>query len=273
MTQQEAIIKIQKVLVLAERGDKHEAENAMARVYELLKTYQLTLAEIRKGAKEAVAENSSTKKSPEPAKERKTPNNDSQDFVNPFIESAGVTPHGMHLLYQLIGDTLGKYFFVVCPIRHMTSGKTQQLIIGRPHNVEIAKYVFAFLVKKFQELWIQYRNSRALDSDAYYSYMCGLNDGMLVKLEKERMKLSEKDRKTLSGLEDALSKYMEQITGGRTSSRSAHDQYKHHDWNVRTDAQAHGEAIDIIHGVKKQDRVSAPPIATAPSSVARKKIA
>jgi len=239
MTREEAIIKIRKVLALAGSANQNESNNAMTRVAELLYKYQLTISEIE--AKSTVA-NATHSGSQSPTSSRK-----SDRFVKSFV----VIPNGMDLIHGLVGIIVEQYFFVIALVYERSNGKLETYLIGEAHNVEIAKYVFSFLIKTFQELWIGHRRRKDFETVDFYAFLSGLADGVRDNLAKQKATLSESDCRSLTPLMDALQLYkLELVNGNQPLNYTKDYDTKNQDWNVRSDARIAGAEITIPTAMK-----------------------
>lgn len=187
MTQEQIIARVQKLLALAESSNEHEAKIAADKANALMVEYNLTQQAID-------AEN---------------------DYIDNVIsEDPYIRPH-QRTIFGLI-DT---FFFVsvyIESVRHELTidgrWKYRKLIrfVGTEANVQVATYVFQFLSRKFQELWLDYKRANGLGEKSRRSYYWGLYEGLAVQLSKTREKVQEE--KGLVLVQDpGLQEFMESL--------------------------------------------------------------
>ena len=122
--------KVRKLLSLAQSNNEHEALLAMKKVNELIEKYNIG----------------------QPGE--KSPDNYCYKIINPKRKR-------IELYQRLICTLLGDYFFVEVICADLYDAASDQVhkvieLLGLRENVEIAEYVYFFLVKQLEILWRQY---------------------------------------------------------------------------------------------------------------------
>lgn len=190
MTDTEAIVeKIKKLLSLATSSNEHEAQLAASRASELLMKHNLNLNDVQEEEK----------------------------FSEENIIEGFTIKHYQHLILNIL-----KTFFFVHPFIYTTNFghirsynrktvKKRTVLIGRPENVAIAKYVYIFLDRIFLDLWKKYKmkNDVSYIPKAKNSYMHGLFEGLFSKLEGTKKKV-EQETGLVIVPNAALEKYIEE---------------------------------------------------------------
>lgn len=102
------------------------------------------------------------------------------------------------------------------------------IVVGRPHELQLAGYVAATLQAAYRRLWREHcSNLRALQVAVgqprpradRYSFYAGLTTGLDSRLTKERQKAVAEDPSIATALvrsSQDVQRYVEQLTGGRT---------------------------------------------------------
>lgn len=202
MENNKAIVeKIQKLLALANSANEHEAKLAASRAQELLVKYNLT---------EAIVEGHS------------------DTYVREDFETGRQREDKTHNLVLML---LRDFFFVevVKDRKRNPNGKSfvRYVLLGKTHNVEIAKYVKTFLEASFSNLWAQYRKEHNAPPSSRMSFMVGLYRGVAEQLKASRTKVQ-----TETGLvvvKDAdLVKFMENQFANLRSGRAKLDTRDQH---------------------------------------------
>jgi hypothetical protein len=178
------ISKIRKLLALATSSNEHEAKLAADRASELLLRHNLTMQEI-------------------PSEER--------EYVHTGLSAARrLTSEDKHIM-----PLLREHFFVrpiFQRIKVQRQGKfSAWILVGERTNVEVAQYVYGFLVRKYPELWRVYQEAWRVPLRARQSYYLGLSEGISEQLSKTRMAVQTErglvvveDPKVLAHAEEVL---------------------------------------------------------------------
>lgn len=162
----EIIEKIKKLLALANSDNQAEAELAAQRAQAMLVKYNLTMSEVDKKAEEY-----------ERVEFDQNRKRQSKDTF--FIQRL-----------------LVKFFFVDIVIRHergfgqRTSFKITTML-GKSHNIAIAKDVSDFLHSAFKNLWVEYKKQTGCDLKSKDSFYLGLYNGLSEQLEANKVKVEQ----------------------------------------------------------------------------------
>ena len=171
---QKVIAKIQQLRKISESThSKAEKETTIALAAKLIAEYQLSEAEV------AVKENV----------------NEEIDLTNEHIiyETGRSTPWKMELVFSLA--KLNGLFAYSSQIRHSTTHKraTRYRVIGRISDIEIARYMFDYLVSTIQELvneFVPTAKQRGVNP-ARESWCLGCVRGFIAKMNAEREKVNQ----------------------------------------------------------------------------------
>lgn len=162
-TDSELLEKLQKILARTKSPNAHEAEAAMAKVEELLVRHNLTIQDV-----------------------------EGHRAAGGIVEHDQVLGSRLTAEVAWIGGILDGFFFVkVLGVADWT-GKRSLRIVGRRHNVEVARHVYEFLSRTyrrlFRDLCKRLRSEGAIGSLESYrkSYYKGLTEALAWKLEDER---------------------------------------------------------------------------------------
>lgn len=183
--------KIQKLLALAQSSNEHEARAAANKASALLIEYNLSMEQLK--------------------------------FDRTYEEKPATTLKRAERYHTYILNLLQDFFFVQCFMRREHIGYTNRgrvkrecalMLVGTPSNVAVAGYIFDFLVRKFPELWEQFREETGAPAERKKSYYAGLAVGLRKQLEATRTRVQ--DEKGLVLVRDAdLDKYMEELKLGK----------------------------------------------------------
>jgi len=150
--------RVHKLLALAESDNRHEAEAAAAAAQRLMLRHNL-------------------------------------EGANPAHESAYTYRHLGRLTGRVsewerrLGNILGEHFFVeviwVPAYRRLEQRRGSVMeAIGTPENLEIADYVYDFLVRSAERLWRAHKQSEGIRKNAdRMAYLAGVMSGFAQKLE------------------------------------------------------------------------------------------
>jgi hypothetical protein len=146
------IDKIKKLLALAESGNEHEAKLAAQRATELLTKHNLNMQQVQRS-------NDYTE----------------EELFNQKAESTET---------KFVGNLICQYFFVkLLKTRDRINKRTIYTVFGTPENVEIASYMYGFLVREFRQLWRNYKG------ECRQSFYIGLYGGLRDQLEEAKTKI------------------------------------------------------------------------------------
>jgi hypothetical protein len=214
--------KIQKLLALANSSNEHEAKLAAARAQELLVKYNLT---------EATVEGHSA------------------TYVREDLETGRQREDKVHnLILMVIRD----YFFVevVKNRKYNAEGKKmmQYVLLGKAHNVEIAKYVKSFLEQSFDALWKTYAKETGAKPTSRTSFMLGLYKGVREQLEATRAKVQSETGLVVVRDGD-LDRFLKQQFQNLRSGRSSFDTRDQH---AMAAGQEQGRNLRIARGLESK---------------------
>lgn len=149
------IEKIQKLLSLANSPNEHEAKLATEKANELLIKFNLSMQDVSKESQKEYLE-----KTVEDSKRRSA-------------ESYHVT--------QIIVS----HFFVKALMRTVNR-RTTVYFLGEATNVQIASYVYSYLIRAYRECWEKHRELYDSPVKAKHSYYSGLSYGLSEQLKVKR---------------------------------------------------------------------------------------
>jgi len=160
------LTKVQKLMALAESSNQHEAEAAMAKAYELMTRFNISLME------------------------QTTIRNYETIFVGkPALRNS----REMHRLAVL----LHKYYFVECiwvqayVVEKQKMGRVLELI-GTVQNLQIAEYVYYFVKNFIDTQWKQYNKTKRLSYHRRNDFAEGILEGFEYTLKKQKRRLKRK---------------------------------------------------------------------------------
>ena len=154
------VVRIARLLALAESPNRHEAEAAMAAAQRLMLKYNL----------DAVQSNAAR----------------AYGFAHLGRPTGRVGEHE-----RLVAMILGKHFFVEAiwvPVYRPREAKRGSVleICGTPANLAIAEYAHGFLLGTAERLWRDHKRALALESDRERrTYMAGVMTGFADKLARQ----------------------------------------------------------------------------------------
>ncbi len=170
--------RVAKLLALAQSSSVHEAEAAMNAAQRLMLKYNLELAAAGGSASQAS-----------------------------YGSRTLGTPNGrIHEAERTIANILGEHFFVEViwvPVYRPLEGKRGSVleISGTSDNLELASYVYDFLVRAGERLWAEHRRANGIRKNRdRRSFLAGVMAGFFAKLKAER---KQQERQGLVWLGDA----------------------------------------------------------------------
>ena len=168
MNKEQILDKIKKLLALANSSNEHEAKAASARAQALLTKYNLTMED---------AESVDHKYS--------------QEFCSTGRQR-------MKPQWKYVQSLLREFFFIeIVQTRRRMRVPNEDLfkpikieicylMFGKPHNIEVAKYVRDFLMRAFEDSFKTYREQTGAPAKARGSYYNGLFQGLYEQLMDAR---------------------------------------------------------------------------------------
>ncbi|MCP4109571.1 MAG: DUF2786 domain-containing protein [Desulfobacteraceae bacterium] len=191
------MIRIKKLMALAESRNRHEAEAAMFKAHELIAKYNIDLLTHKKN----------------------------RDFVSIFLGK----PALRHFREEYhLGHLLQDFYFVegiwvsAYVIEKGKMGRVQE-ISGTVRNVKIAGYVYDFVRRYIDSGWAEYNKNKKLNRYRKTDFAVGIIEGFRFKMESENEKTEQgrnNDERALVRVEDPLLiKYMKYKYPHTTSFR------------------------------------------------------
>jgi hypothetical protein len=235
-------LRIKKLMSLAESGNRHEAEAAMAKAHDLMKKYNLQLL----------------------AQSR------APDYISIFV-GAPALRHFRESYY--IANLLQDYYFVEglwVSAYVLAKGKMGRVleISGTRRNIKIASYVYDFVNRYIDSQWEAYKNGRKLNRHRKSDFAVGLVEGFSNKLARH-----QHDQKTGTSTNTrALAKLNDPLLGEYMAHRYPHTRSfsrrtVNHDTGILEDGFKAGEKMVISKGITREDaseNSNAPKLLTAP---------
>lgn len=199
MDKNEIIEKVQKLLALATSPNENEAKLAAAKAHELLTKYNLSLEQVEESRL---------------GEEYGALDKDQERTAKPIED-------------RYILSILQQYFYV----KVVTCVRTQKLpwgtnrkagykftLIGRKHNVQIARYVYDFLFRSFRSTFIEFCKQNGFRASGAAArvrkgYYRGLYYGLAEQLEANRQKALAAEKALVVAEDKNIDKFMEQHFG------------------------------------------------------------
>jgi hypothetical protein len=229
MKQHEIIEKIRKLLALAQSASLHESEAALGMANSLLLKHNLSMRDVH-GNVFSFDENGK----------------------RGYFEMAINSKNGLNPLVFWITHLIQNYFFVsaiVSKPQYLPADAIERNIVfvGEFHNVEVALYVYEFLERKFEDLWLQYKTESGCSDKNYDAYISGLSAGLEAKLKAQRQS-ENTNRKALVAINKDLEAFVTSfITPGFKSVKGiSNDDLKSYDNGVVRKGTEAGAKINIL---------------------------
>lgn len=194
MSTEDIIEKVQKLLALATSPNENEARSAAAMAHKLLAKYNLSMEEVEEAKleEEFVAVEKNEERQREPVEHR---------FIFAILQ---------------------KYFFVKIVhnrIRYSNKSNYHFTIVGRKHNVEIAKYVYDFLMRAFRDNFLRFRTETGSPVKARKSYYLGMYHGLVDQLKKNEEVIGSDCTSLVRKDDQMIAKFMDKIFGNITEGK------------------------------------------------------
>lgn len=218
------LLRVKKLMSLAESGNRHEAEAAMAKAHDLMKKYNLQLLAQRRA----------------------------QDYISVFVGTPALR-HFRESYY--IANLLQDYYFVQglwVSAYVLAKGKMGRVleISGTSRNIKIASYVYDFVNRYIDSQWKAYKDGRKLNRHRKSDFAVGLVEGFSNKLarhQNDQKTDTPADTHALAKLDDPrLGKYM---THRYPHTRSFSRKTVSHDTGILEDGFKVGEKMVISKGI------------------------
>jgi hypothetical protein len=227
------LVRIQKLMALAESSNQHEAELAMTKANELMTRFNISSIKNK------------TKRSYESL------------FVGkPSLRQTRDT--------RSLSILLNKFYYVECiwvPAYVVEKDKMGRVLelSGTPQNIQIAEYVYYFVRSFIDSQWKKYKKEKKISHHRRADFAEGIIDGFQFKLKRQqrRMKRNSPDEeRALINLSDpGLTEYLHSryphISTHRTTSSNVNP-------SVVNDGRRVGQQLVISKGITSQDNHSQP---------------
>jgi len=221
------MLRVKKLMALAESGNRHEAEAAMAKAHELITKYNLDLF----------------------AQE-----NARRDFTSVFVGKPALRHtredyHLAHLLqdfYFVHGIWVSAYV-----VEKEKMGRVLE-ISGTLQNLKITSYVHNFVCRFIRTQWVEYNKDKRLNSSRKSDFAVGVIHGFRSKLEQSQKQMESRDEFALVKMEDPLLagylayRYLRIATFRRGVSSQ--------DQKVLKDGERVGRRLVISKGITEQQK-------------------
>jgi hypothetical protein len=219
------MIRIQKLMSLAQSRNQYEAEAAMAKAHGLVDKYNIDLVRL----------------------DRK------RNFVSVFLGKPALRHfRESHRLAVLLNE----FYYVYCLWESayvIEKGKMGRVleISGTEKNVKIASYVYAFVNRFIESRWAEYNRERGLNRYRRTDFALGVLSGFQEKLRRQsRQHLSSTGREMVK-VEDPL---LKEYTAYRyPHTRTQRGKPLRQDAGVRKDGERVGRKLIISKGIVKRD--------------------
>jgi hypothetical protein len=221
------MLRVKKLMALAESGNCHEAEAAMTKAHELIGKYNLDLF----------------------AEENKQ-----RDFTSVFVGKPALRhsredyclAHLLQDFYFVHGIWVSTYV-----VDKEKMGRVLE-ISGTLQNLKIASYVHDFVCRFVRTQWIEYNKDKKLNCYRKSDFTVGVIQGFRSKLEQSRKQVESRDEFALVKMGDPLLagyvayRYPRIATFRRGISRQ--------DKKVLLDGESAGKRLIISKGITEQQR-------------------
>ena len=227
------LVRIQKLMALAESTNQHEAELAMTKANELM--IRFNISSIQKN----------TKKSYESIFVGKPALRQSRDM-------------------RSLSILLNKFYYVECiwvpayVVEKEKMGRVLELS-GTPQNIQIAEYVYYFVRNFIESQWKKYKKEKKLSHHRRADFAEGIIDGFHYKLKRQQRRLKRKsttEEQALINVSDPkLTEYIHfrypHIRTHRSSASNVNP-------SVVNDGRRVGQQLVISKGITRQGNSSQP---------------
>ncbi len=220
------MVRIQKLMSLAQSRNQHEAEAAMAKAHELVGKYNIDLVRL----------------------DRK------RNFVSVFLGKAMLRrfreEHQLALLLQ-------KFYFVYCiwvSSYVFEKGKMGRVleISGTEKNVQIAAYVYDFVNRFIEDRWRDYNRDLELNRYRKTDFALGVLKGFAQKLERQSHRFHSKRGHDLIKAGDPL--LNEYVAYHYPYKRSGRGKPLRQSLKVKKDGEKVGDSLVIHKGISRKGK-------------------
>jgi len=218
------MLRVKKLLALAESRNRYEADAAMAKAQELIARYNIDLL--------AQEEN--------------------REYISLFTGRAALRhPPEDYSLAHLLQD----FYFVQgiwVPTYVLEKGKMGRVleISGTPSNVKVAGYVYDFVQQFIRGQWSVYNDTKGLDQYRRTDFALGIIDGFRLKLESQKKAISQKVPALMRTQDPLLVRYMVYKYPHTTQFKKGGARS---DPQVRKDGKHIGKELIIFKGIREYE--------------------
>lgn len=227
--QDKIMVRVKKLLALAQSKNRHEAESAMAKAHQLIAKYNIDIIE----------------------------NNRQRQFISIFLGQPGL--RHTRDIYELAA-LLESFYFVKCiwipsyVIKKDKMGRVLE-ITGTIQNLKIASYVFDVVKNYINSEWIRYNKNRGLNFYRKTDFAVGIVRGFRRKLESQHSSLEKQPARifALTKLKDYQLENYYHYRYPKISKFSRAN--SNEDYGVISDGMKTGKKLVISKGIE-ESRVS-----------------
>jgi hypothetical protein len=219
------LLRIKKLMALAQSQNRHEAEAAMTKAHELIARYNVDLLEYNK----------------------------KRNFFSVFAGKPALRhPREVYHLARLLID----FYFIEgiwVPAYVLDKGKMGRVleITGTVQNIKIASYIHDFVGHYINSQWNTYNHKNRLNRYRKTDFAVGIIEGFRSKLDSQNNKKKKfESESALIKLEDPLLKQYIAYKYPRTTSFSR--QVSSEDENIVKDGMKIGRKLVISKGITEQ---------------------
>ena len=219
------MLRVKKLMALAESQNQHEAEAAMAKAHEFIEKYNLDLFE----------------------------QDESRDFVSVFVGKPALRhPREDYHLAHLLQDS---YFVqgIWISAYVLEKGKMGSVleITGTIQNIKMASYVYDFVRRFIDSQWSRYNKDKGLNRYRRTDFAVGIIEGFCSKLKSQDGKKKRVKRTYgLIKIEDPLLQDYMAYKYPRTMKFSR--RVSNEDGNVLKDGRSIGRKLVIYKGISEK---------------------
>ncbi len=220
--QDKIMVRIRKLMSLAQSRNQHEAEAAMAKAHELVNKYNIDLVRL----------------------------DQKRNFVSVFLGKTSLRhfreEHRLAVLLQ-------KFYYVHCiwvSAYVIEKGKMGRVleISGTEKNVQIAAYVYDFVNRFIDSRWQRYNREKGLNRYRKTDFALGVLKGFSKKLEGSLSKPGKRTENRLLKIEDPR---LKEYTAYRyPHTRTSRGKPLRHSATVRKDGEKAGGELVISKGIQ-----------------------
>ena len=221
------MLRVKKLMALAESQNQHEAEAAMAKAHEFIEKYNLDLLD----------------------------QDGNRDFVSVFVGNPALRHHreDYHLAHLLQDSYFVQGIWISAYV--LGKGKMGSVleITGTIQNIKIAGYVYDFVRRFIDSQWAQYNKDKGLNRYRKTDFAVGIVEGFSSKLKsQDEKKKGVKKRYGLIKIEDPLLQNYMAYRYPRTMKFNR--RVSNQDGNVLKDGRSIGRKLVIHKGVSEKAR-------------------